>query len=125
MKAKITKISKSPSNYGGVFYYVFFWGFDGKKYRSCVASGMRNFVKWEPIIEAVKIGKTVVLDNLRLIKSNDPKHSDFIDADSRFILIKDGVDSCQVELFGNKATDDASISKKDARERIQAVLASI
>jgi len=125
MKAKITKISKSPSNYGGFFYYVFFWGFDGKAYRSCVASGMRNFAKWEPVIEAFKDGKTMVLDNLQLVKSNDPKQKDFINADSLFVLIQDGVDSRQVGLFNEPKTDEPKISNEEARGRISAVLASL
>lgn len=51
MKAKITKITKKPSKYGGQFYYIFFKGEDGKSYRTMTGTKFGNWQRWGLIAE--------------------------------------------------------------------------
>lgn len=80
MTAKIIKIQKKSSRYGGFFFYVFFKGLDDKSYYSCLYPRMRNFTRWNKVLD---VGTT--LSNLKLVKGKDK----LINADSRFVLIEE------------------------------------
>ena len=79
--AKLIKLEKKASRYGGYFYYAFFKGSDdGKSYYSCLFPKMRNFSRWKKVLE---IG--TILSNLRLVKGKNK----LIDADSKFKVIEE------------------------------------
>jgi len=72
MIAKITKIEKRSSRYGGYFFYAFFKADSGKTYYSCLYPKMRNYVNWKPYLK-----EGIKLKNLRVKKGR------LIDADSQ------------------------------------------
>lgn len=78
MKAKILKIERKPSRYGGWFYYAFFKGEDGRSYRSCIYPNCGNYARWRSVIENYKENEEVWLSNLVL------RGKGLIDADSKF-----------------------------------------
>jgi len=82
MKAKITGIKEKESNYGGMFYYVFFKSDENppKSYRTCVAPKNGNFQRWLEPLSLFNSGKEVWLDQLVL------RGKGFIDADSLFTM---------------------------------------
>ena len=83
MNAEILEISeKMKSKYGGDLYYIFFKTEDGKSFKTCVATSMRNFITWKRVIVDKMIGAK--LGGLRI------KSGNVIDADSRIFLIKQG-----------------------------------
>lgn len=77
MKAKITKIQKKPSRYGGFFYHVFFSDGD-KSYYSYIYPKMRNFARWKKVLE-----EGIVLTGLKVMENR------LVDADSRFTVVED------------------------------------
>ena len=78
MKAKLTKIDKKPSRYGGYFYYAFFSDDKGKSYYTCLYPKMRNFTRWSQVLK-----EGIILSNLRLVRGKN----NLIDADSRFKVV--------------------------------------
>lgn len=79
MIAKIIKIQKKASRYGGFFYHVFFKG-GGQSYFSYIYPKMRNFARWKKVL---KVG--FMLSGLRVMDKNKR----LIDADSRFSVVED------------------------------------
>ena len=63
MIAKIVKIEKKSSRYGGHFFYAFFKTDSGKSFYTCLYPKMRNFKKWQPLMK-----KGVVLKGLEVLK---------------------------------------------------------
>lgn len=77
MKAVITKIEHKDSKFGGIFFYMFLKGEDGKSYRTCIYPNCRNFSRWKSIIEEYhRTESLIVLKNLVIKKGT------LIDADS-------------------------------------------
>ena len=79
MIAKIVKIEKKSSRYGGHFFYAFFKTKEEKSYYTCLYPKMRNFKKWQPFM---KKGKT--LKGLEILKGR------LINADSKIEEVKNG-----------------------------------
>jgi len=77
VKATLLKTEPHSSQHGGMFYYFFFKGEDGKSYRSCMYPNMGNFSRWRPFIGR----EGVALSNLTL-------KGRLIDADSFPMEIK-------------------------------------
>lgn len=74
MRALLLRTQKLPSKYGGMLYYAFFKGEDGKSYRSCLHDRCKNFDRWKKFL-----GRTnIYLDGLKLCKDSIT----MIDADS-------------------------------------------
>ena len=63
MIAKITKIEKKPSRYGGHFFYAFLKTKDGKSYYTCLYPKMRNYKKWQKFMK-----KGITLEGLEVLK---------------------------------------------------------
>lgn len=82
IKAQLVKTQKTPSKYGGDFFYLFFKGEDGKSYRSCVVSTYRNWKNWRDIVENFSEDSPIWLDGLSL-------KNGMVDADSNPRIIKD------------------------------------
>lgn len=82
MTAKVMKIEKRKSVYGGDFYYLFCKNIGtGKSYRSCLSSKMGNFQRWRVVIDKFnKNDREVVLDGLIIIGKG------LIDADSMIVV---------------------------------------
>lgn len=80
MIATLIKLQKKRSRYGGYFYYAFFKGEDGKSYYTCLYPKMRNFKRWNKVLD---IGK--VFTNLKLVKGKEK----LIDADSKFKIVEE------------------------------------
>ncbi len=78
MIATLLKIKKTPSRYGGYFYYAFFKGNDSKAYYTCLYPKMRNYIRWGKVLK-----EGTVFKNLKIKKGN------LIDADSKFIIVKE------------------------------------
>ena len=78
MKAELTGVSRKKSKYGNDFYYLFFKGDDGKSYKTCIYSNMRNFEKWKKYII---LPRGSIIGNLRV------KEKNLINADSTPKLI--------------------------------------
>ena len=81
MKAKILKIQKKKSEYGGHFYFVFMKGEDGKSYKTCLYPSCGNFKRWSFVIEKHSPDKEMWLGNLRV------KNGRLVDADSLVELV--------------------------------------
>lgn len=67
MKAKITKVQKNKSKFGGDFFYVFFKDEAGKSYKTCLYPKYHNFARWDKIVKecvAARELPEVWLDNL-------------------------------------------------------------
>lgn len=77
MIAKIVKIEKKSSKYGGFFFYAFLKTEDGKSYYTCLYPKMRNYKKWQPFM---KVG--ITLKGLEVLKGR------LINADSRISEVK-------------------------------------
>jgi len=75
--AKLLKVVKHPSRYGGYFYYLFFKSSDGKSFRSCLHSKCINFQRWLKVLSDFSKGQEIWLTNL-ITKGK------IIDADSDF-----------------------------------------
>ena len=84
MKAKIIKIVERDSKHGGIFYYVFFKGEDGKTYKTCLYPRLKNFSRWYPVLKSFQEEqkKEIWLKNLIVLKKN------LLDADSLFNVIR-------------------------------------
>ena len=78
MKATLLRTERHPSKYGGVFYYAFFKGEDGKSYRSCLSPTCGNFNRWSGLIGR----ENITVENL-VFKGN------MVDADSYPKEVKD------------------------------------
>lgn len=86
MRAKPIKVQVQKAwSYGQEFYYVFFKGDDGKSYRTCLSPICGNFKRWQPIIEKVRAGWEIWLDNLVTRKDKDGRL--IVDADSLFTIV--------------------------------------
>lgn len=72
MIAKITKIDKRPSRYGGFFFYVLFKSEKGGSYYTYIYPKMRNYANWKSYMK-----KGIKLKNLRVKKGR------LINADSK------------------------------------------
>lgn len=72
IKATLLNTTQRVSRYGGIFYYAFFKGEDGRSYRTCLYPNCGNFARWRPFLQK----KDIVLEGLRTIGKN------LIDADS-------------------------------------------
>lgn len=81
MKAKPIKVKEQKSNSGGIFYWIFFKGENGSSFRTCVSPICGNFKRWEPVINKVRSGVEIWLDDLNI------RGYRLIDADSRFKVI--------------------------------------
>jgi len=81
MIAKLIKIKKKQSRFGGFFYYAFFKGTDGKSYYSCIFPRMRNYRRWKNVM---KVG--LVFKGLKLFKKGN--RPNLIDADSKFQVVE-------------------------------------
>lgn len=78
MIAKLIKIKRKPSKYGGYFYYAFFKEKNtDKSYYTCLYPKMRNFTRWKKVMR-----EGVVLKGLKILKNR------LIDADSKFSIVK-------------------------------------
>lgn len=82
MIAKLIRVEKRPSRYGGFFHYAFFKGINGKSYYTCLFPRMRNYSRWKKVMI---VGLT--FKGLRLLKKGNKKN--LIDADSRFSIIEE------------------------------------
>jgi len=80
MTAKIIKIQKKSSRYGGHFFYAFFKGLDGKSYYTCLYPKMRNFSRWKKVLD---VG--ITLTGLKKVIGKD----NLLDADSRFKVVEE------------------------------------
>ncbi len=82
MIAKLVKIEKKASRFGGYFYYVFFREVKTKKsYYSCIFPRLRNWSRWKKVM---KVG--LIFTGLKLVKK--AKKPNLIDADSRFKIVE-------------------------------------
>ena len=78
---QFVKKSKSyNSNHGGQIYYLFFKGI-GKSYRTVLFDNMRNFKKWNNVINNAKRGDYICNLRIKLYKGKE-----IIDADSDPLL---------------------------------------
>jgi len=93
MNAKILKITERPSNQGGIFYYVFFKSDEGKSYRSCISSKMRNFKNWEQIIKRYTKGEELELSGLFVTPQG------LIDADSKPVILESVSHEVEREIY--------------------------
>lgn len=80
MIAQITKIETKPSKYGSMMKVVFFKGTDSKSYYTYIYEKMFNAKRWKKVLK-----EGTVLKGLKLLKGK----KNLIDADSRFIEIKE------------------------------------
>ena len=85
MKATMTGIKSRTSRHGDLFYHVFFKGEDGKSYLThCYpkfkGQPIRNYSRWESVLDQHRKGIEIVLDGLVIKKEN------IIDADSMFTM---------------------------------------
>ena len=77
MIAKIVKIEKKPSRYGGHFFYCFFKTDKGDSFYTCLYPKMRNFKKWQKFMK-----KGIILKGLEVLKDR------LINADSKIEEVK-------------------------------------
>lgn len=117
LTAKITQVSlANPSKHGGAFYYVYLKGGD-RSYRMCLYRDMRNFKRWQVVLDAFESGKEVVLSNLSL------KTPDVVDADSLFKIAGEAepvpaatTTAVQEPLF---SVDQARVDIKAMKEKLE------
>ncbi len=82
MVAKLIKIVKKSSRFGGHFFYIFLKEVNtGKSYYSCIFPRMRNYKRWKKVMT---VGLT--FKGLRLLKKGNKPN--LIDADSRFKIVE-------------------------------------
>jgi hypothetical protein len=81
IRAKILKIDKMPSRYGGEVYVVYLKSPKDGRFKCWVSPENRNFERWR---EMCWNKKKVELDNL-VVMNEDKK---LVDADSLFKIIK-------------------------------------
>ena len=83
MIAKLIKLEKKISRFGGYFHYAFFKEVNtGKSYYTCLFPRMRNFKRWKKVMT---VGLTY--KGLRLLKKGNKPN--LIDADSRFKIVEE------------------------------------
>ena len=80
MIAKIVKVTKKKSQYGGSFYYVNFRDLQNRTYCSYIYERMRNFDRWKKILD---VG--ITLSGLKTVKGRGK----IIDADSKFQIVEE------------------------------------
>jgi hypothetical protein len=88
-RAKVTGVENRESHHGGRFYHIFFKGNNGKSYLTHAypkwnGKPVRNFDRWQKVIDKHRAGLEVILEDIMIKKGN------IIDADSVFKYFKRG-----------------------------------
>jgi len=80
MTAKIIKIQKKSSKYGGHFFFVCFKDLEDNSYISYIYPKMRNYKRWCKVLD---VG--IILSGLRTVRGR----KNIVDADSRFAIVEE------------------------------------
>jgi len=86
----VTGVENRESYHGDRFYHVFFKGSDGMSYLTHAypqykGKPIRNFKRWQIVIDKFRAGEQVMLGNVRMKKEN------IVDADSVFTFEKEEI----------------------------------
>ena len=78
---KVLKVDTKPSNYGGVFHYIYFKQLkDGKSARTCVQNTNGNYRRWDKIVQMAEDGTLGDYDVI--VKGAIFRNKSLVDADS-------------------------------------------
>jgi len=84
---KVTGVENRTSYHGGTFYHIFFKRDDGKSflthaYPTWQGKPIRNFSRWNNLINKYRAGEEVLITNIAL------KRDGMVDADSVFSYVR-------------------------------------